>query len=85
MSIQAAILLFTGTALLLIALPESIRWRRWGYLIGLLAQPFWYCATYRHEQWGMFIVSLLCTFSWMLGVWNYLIRPCWEQRAKGKT
>lgn len=30
---------------------------RWGFVIGLAIQPFWFYTSLRHRQWGIFIAS----------------------------
>lgn len=39
-----------------------------GCIFGLLSQPFWLIETMRAKQWGMFSVSILITFSWIIGI-----------------
>lgn len=36
---------------------------RWGFVLGLASQPFWYITTYLHEQWGLFLLSFAYTLS----------------------
>ena len=31
---------------------------RWGFVIGLATQPFWFYTSFRHRQWGIFIAIL---------------------------
>jgi hypothetical protein len=66
---QIGIMTFGATATFLVG--TKGRWQRYGYILGLLAQPFWYITTYRHEQWGIFFLSLFYTFSWINGVRNH--------------
>ena len=58
-----------------ISRPETWKWKRWGYILGLAANPFWFYIGYKTQQWGIIIVSLWYTYSWGLGVWNYWIKP----------
>jgi len=51
----------------LISRPES--WRRWGFVLGLISQPFWYYQTITHQQWGIFILSLFYTYTWCQGIY----------------
>jgi hypothetical protein len=49
-------------------------WRRWGYILGLLGQPFWFWETISREQW---VIAALCcayTYSWAQGIWNYWVK-----------
>jgi hypothetical protein len=47
---------------------------RWGAVVSLMAQPMWLAATWRAEQWGMFVLALINTgcFVWM--VWRTCVR-----------
>jgi hypothetical protein len=35
---------------------------RWGFVLGLATQPFWFYTSLRHRQWGIFIASILVCF-----------------------
>lgn len=48
--------------------------QRWACIFGLCAAPFWVCATWRAEQWGMLVLALFYAAGWVFGVWNYWIR-----------
>lgn len=50
-------------------------WRRWGYIMGMLGQPFWLYTTLTHEQYGIAAMTVLYAYSWGRGIWNYWIRP----------
>lgn len=52
---------------------ESLR--RWACIFGMLGQPFWFYASWKAEQAGIFIVSLLYALAWMRGLWVHWIRP----------
>lgn len=62
--------------------------RRWGYPVGLLAQPFWYWMTATTGQWVIFALSIFYTVSWINGFRNHFLRkeavegPESLQRAK---
>lgn len=47
------------------------RWARWACIFGLAGQPFWFYATYKAGQWGIFVLCFLYTASWARGVWTY--------------
>lgn len=67
---QGAIATLGGAAVLLVSCDEPLR--AWGFLLGLLSQPFWLVATWQARQWGMFFLSLWYCLGWGLGVWR-----CW--------
>lgn len=50
------------------------QYRRWGYIIGLACQPFWFITLWENRQWPVFIVAFLYTASWLQGVWNHWIK-----------
>jgi len=41
---------------------------KWGNVIGLLHQPFWYFTTLYHQQWGLFLMSLVYTVIFAVGI-----------------
>ena len=43
---------------------------RWGFVIGLATQPFWFYTSFRHRQWGIFIASIFYAFAWAMGVYR---------------
>lgn len=63
-------ILFTGaTSIFLVGVKG--KYRRYGYLLGVIGQPFWYYTTFVHGQWFIFALSFLYTFSWVNGLRNY--------------
>lgn len=49
--------------------------RRWACIFGLLGQPFWFYASWKAEQWGIFALSALYALAWMKGLWVYWLAP----------
>lgn len=43
---------------------------RWGFLLGLSIQPFWYYTSYKHQQWGLVAASVIYTYGWAMGVYR---------------
>lgn len=72
MTIDQIGIFFLGATALFLVNDHRSKVRRWGPIIGLLGQPFWYYAAYTHAQWGIFASSFLYTLSWMRGTYN-----CW--------
>lgn len=68
---QIAITLFGCSAIWFVGRKEQ--WRKWGYLLGLLSQPFWFYTVITHKQWGLFTLCCWYAYSWGQGVWNYII------------
>lgn len=69
---QIGILIFGCSAVWFVGRKE--RWKRWGYILGLCSQPFWFWTTITHEQYGIALLSLWYTYSWGQGIYNYWIR-----------
>lgn len=65
---QIFIMILGASAIYLTTLSNAMR--KYGYVLGLLSQPFWFYTTYSNEQWGIFIMCFFYTFSWASGVWN---------------
>lgn len=69
---QICIALLGGAAIWFLSRREE--WKRWGHIIGLCSQPFWFYTTIHHRQWGLFVLSLWYTYSWCQGIWNYWLK-----------
>lgn len=63
--IQFALVFFSGLAFALLNLGG--KWTRWGAVVGLIAQPFWFAAL-QHGQWGMFLLTLWLTACYIAGI-----------------
>lgn len=48
--------------------------RRYACLFGLASQPFWFYATWRAQQWGIFTLSFFYALSWLRGFYAHWIR-----------
>lgn len=66
---QIAILALTPAAIFLIS--KKIKW---GFVAGLISQPFWIITTYLNKQWGVFIVSILYLFIWGNGIYEWFFK-----------
>lgn len=55
-----------------IGLFASKRLYKWGFVVGLLTQPFWlYDTYYGVDKWGMFIVSIVVSLMYIWGLMNH--------------
>ena len=63
---QIVIFVLGTTSIILIA-----RKNKWGFILALIAQPFWFYTTYVNHQWGAFIVSFIYTASWIYGAYEW--------------
>ena len=68
---QVAIVLLTTSASLLVS-----RRNKWGWILGLAGQPFWFITSVSHRQPGVFVVNIICTITWAYGVYyNWIGNP----------
>ena len=65
---QFAIPICTGSSVYLLS--RTDKWNRWGYVLGLCSQPFWFYTTISNKQYGLFVLSCWCTFSWCNGIYK---------------
>ena len=84
MTSQIFIALFGVTA---VALSQSAfaERRRWASVFGLLGQPFWFYAAWNAQQWGIFTLCFLYTFSWGMGFYTNWVAPRAALAAQGDT
>ncbi len=66
---QVAIAIFGLSAIFMVA-----KKNRWGFVLGLAQQPFWFFTTIYGEQWGIFILSIAYTISWILGIYEWFFK-----------
>lgn len=66
---QIGIAIFGVTAIILVA-----KKNKWGFVLGLISQPFWYITSFINKQWGVFFVSIIYTFSWALGIYEWFFK-----------
>ena len=63
---QIAIFVFGVTSLILIT-----KKNKWGFVIALFGQPFYFYTSYANKQWGLFLVTLVYTFIWAYGAYEW--------------
>ena len=66
---QLAIAVTGCVAIWLVNDPRD-NWRKWASVFGLLGQPFWFYASFTTEQWGVLVLTLVYTVSWVRGFRN---------------
>lgn len=69
---QILIFVLGGAAMYLLSRTDSIR--RWGFILGLCGQPFWFYTQIVAENWGVVALSCVYTFAWCNGIYNYWIK-----------
>ena len=70
--IQTCLAIFGISAIFLLG--TKGKWRRYGYIAGMLSQPFWFYTMIKTKQWGIFILCIFYFLSWCLGIYNYWIK-----------
>ncbi len=66
---QGMIFVLGVAAIVLVA-----RKNKWGFVCGLLSQPFWFITTFTHRQWGLVAMSVVYAATWAYGTWQWF-RP----------
>jgi hypothetical protein len=64
--LQFAIAALSLAAMVMIASAGPLH--KWGFVVGLVSQPFWILATWRARQWGMLALSIVYIFVWIFGI-----------------
>jgi nicotinamide riboside transporter PnuC len=66
---QIGITLFGFTAIVLVA-----RKNKWGFVLGLASQPFWFITAYMNQQWGIFLLSIAYACTWSYGIYEWFFK-----------
>lgn len=74
---QVGLTVFSIAAIFMVA-----KKNKWGFVVGLVSEPFWFATSYIHKQWGIFILSALYTGTWALGVYEWFYKD--EKKAAAK-
>lgn len=72
---QLAIALLSPLAIGLIRQPGNGRRQRWGCVVGLVSQPFWFYSVWHSGDWGIGVGCALYTAIWVQGTWRCWIAP----------
>ena len=67
---QVAIAL-TGCVAIWLSQDTRESFRRFACIFGLVGQPFWFYSAWQAEQWGIFALCFIYTYSWWRGFWNH--------------
>lgn len=63
-----------GVTAVFLSQQKNIKYQKYACIFGLLSQPFWFYATYKAEQWGIFILCFFYAVVWIIGFKNYWIK-----------
>lgn len=80
LSISEAMIFVLGSGAVFL-LNLNNKWSKWGAIIGLLSEPFWFFSAWQSGSWGIFAVSFIYTISYINGVYNFWFR---KTNKKGK-
>lgn len=75
MELEQLAIALTGVTAVWLSQDSRPEYRRWSSIFGMIGQPFWFYATYKAEQWGIFALCFLYTYSWGRGLWNNWLKP----------
>lgn len=78
--VQAIILILGGLTIFLLA--QKNKFMRWGFVVGLISEPFWFYASIKSEQWGILILSIWYGFAYGLGVYNWWLKNGTEEKVQ---
>ncbi len=78
------IILCTGVPAVFLSQGLSAARRRWAPIFGLLGQPAWIYMAIEANKAGVFLVTLLYTYSWLRGFNNQWIRPWLRLRREAR-
>lgn len=74
---QIGLAVFGLTAIILVA-----KKNKWGFVVGLISQPFFLITSYINKQWGLFILSIAYTFVWIFGIYEWFFKSKKNQKVK---
>lgn len=63
---QIGIFIFGILSVFLIA-----RKNKWGVICGLLSQPFWMATSIMHQQWGISLINVVYSATWIYAVYSW--------------
>jgi len=78
---QVALTVLSISAILLVA-----KKNKWGFVVGLVSQPFWLITSFINGQWGVFTVSVIYSFVWVFGIYEWFFKdgtPKRRRQARG--
>lgn len=67
--IQLAIML-TGAVAIFLTQQSNEKLKRYACFFGVVGEPFWIYTAYVNGQWGVLVLAIFYTYTWLLGVYN---------------
>ncbi len=50
------------------------KYSKYGAIIGMIGQPFWYISTWETASWGIFFANFIYTYSYAIGIYNFWLK-----------
>ena len=66
---QIGITIFGVSAIILVA-----KKNKWGFVFGLLSEPFWFFTSFLNAQWGIFLLTVIYTGTWIFGIYEWFFK-----------
>jgi len=66
---QIGITIFGVSAIILVA-----KKNKWGFVLGLISQPFWIITSLINKQWGVLLLSVIYIGSWSYGIFEWFYK-----------
>lgn len=67
--IQLAIMC-TGAVAIFLTQQSNEKLKRYACFFGIAGEPFWLYTAFVNHQWGIFILAVFYTYTWLLGAYN---------------
>lgn len=69
---QIFIMILGSSAIWMVGKTGNVR--KWGFIVGLMGQPFWFYTAWEAQQYGIIAMCLFYTYSWGNGVYQNWIK-----------
>lgn len=66
---QVGLTILSVAAIILVA-----RKNKWGFVVGLASEPFWFATSYINKQWGVFLLSIVYSGTWAYGIYQWFYK-----------
>ena len=70
-----------GSLAIWLSQQKQVSRAKWACIIGMAGQPFWFYASWKAEQWGIFFSTALYCYAWWIGFKRYWLLPYLESKG----
>lgn len=74
MDLIQILIFITGAISVLFVNVKNKKLNKWAPVIGISGQPFWFYDTWQNEQWGIFILAIVYTIAWAIGLYHMWVK-----------